>query len=92
MAYDFLSDFIFKADYTFDNYNNKSQGIINTFDTASASQFYQEEDYPFGFQVSISNIFDIRFRQQNSFNALIVSDNRTFVLPRIIMLKLSCKL
>ncbi|WP_299367438.1 carboxypeptidase-like regulatory domain-containing protein [Winogradskyella sp.] len=92
LAYDFLSDFIFKADYTFDNYNNKNQGVVNTFDTANASLYYQKEDSPWGFEVSASNIFDIRFRQQNSFNAFIVSDSRTFVLPRIIMFKVSHKL
>ena len=28
LEYDFLNDFIFKADYTFDNYNNKNQDIL----------------------------------------------------------------
>ncbi len=92
LEYDFLNDFIFKADYTFDNYNNKSQDLINTFDTANASLFYQKEDSPWGFEISATNIFDVRFKQQNSFNAFVVSDNRTFVLPRIMMFKLSYKL
>jgi hypothetical protein len=92
LEYDFLKDFIFKADYTFDNYNNKNQGITNTFDTANASLFYQKEDSPWGFEVSANNIFDVRFKQQNSFNAFVVSDNRTFIIPRIVMFKLSYKL
>jgi len=92
LEYDFCKDFILKADYTFDNYNNKSQGLINTFDTANASLFYQKEDSPWGFEINATNIFDIRFRQNNSFNAFVISDNRTFVLPRIVMFKLSYKL
>ena len=92
LEYDFLNDFIFKADYTFDNYNNKNQGINNTFDTANASLFYQKEDSPWGFEISASNIFDVRFKQRNSFNAFVVSDSRTFILPRIVMFKLSYKL
>jgi len=92
LEYDFWKDFIFKADYTFDNYNNKSQGIINTFDTANASFFYQKEDSPWGFEINATNIFDVRFRQSNSFNAFLISDNRTFVMPRIAMLKVSYKL
>lgn len=92
LEYDFLKDFIFKADYTFDNYNNKSQNINNTFDTANASLFYQKEDSPWGFEINATNIFDVRFRQNNSFNAFVVSDNRTFILPRIVMFKLSYKL
>jgi hypothetical protein len=92
LEYDFLKDFIFKADYTFDNYNNKSQDLINTFDTANTSLFYQKEDSPWGFEINATNLFDVRFRQQNSFNAFVISDSRTFILPRIVMFKLSYKL
>jgi hypothetical protein len=92
LEYDFLDDFIFKADYTFDNYNNKSQAITNTFDTANAALFYQKEDSPWGFEVTVTNIFDVKFKQQNSFNAFVISDSRTFILPRIVMFKLSYKL
>jgi len=66
--------------------------ITNTFDTANASLFYQKEDSPWGFEINATNLFDIRFRQQNSFNAFVISDSRTFILPRIIMFKLSYKL
>lgn len=90
--YDFWKDYILKADYTFDNYNNKNQNIINTFDTANASLFYQKENSPWGFEVNATNLFDIRFKQNNSFNAFVISDNRTFILPRIVMFKLSYKL
>jgi hypothetical protein len=92
LEYDFLNDFIFKTDYTFDNYNNKNQGIINTFDTANASLFYQKEDSPWGFEINATNLFDVRFRQSNSFNAFVISDNQTFILPRIVMFILSYKL
>jgi hypothetical protein len=92
LEYDFLNDFIFKTDYTFDNYNNKSQDLINTFDTANASLFYQKEDSPWGFEINATNLFDVRFRQQNSFNAFVISDSRTFIMPRIVMFKLSYKL
>lgn len=89
LEYDFLKDFIFKADYTFDNYNNKNQGVSNTFDTANASLFYQKEDSPWGFEVNATNLFDVKFKQQNSFNTFVISDSRTFILPRIVMFKLS---
>lgn len=92
LEYDFLRDFIFKADYTFDNYNNKSQNINNTFDTANTSLFYQVEDSPWGFEVNATNLFDVKFKQQNSFNAFVISDSRTYVLPRIVMFKVSYKL
>ena len=76
LEYDFLKDFIFKADYTFDNYKNIDENIINTFDIANASLLYQKEDSPWGFEISATNIFDIKFKQQNSFNSFIISDNR----------------
>ena len=91
LEYDFLNNFIFNADYTFDIYNNINQGIINTFDTANTSLYYQREDSPLCFEINATNIFDVKFRQQNSFNAFLVSDSRTFILPRIVMFKLSYK-
>ena len=92
LEYDFLKDFILKADYTFDNYTNKSLGTKTTFDTANASLFYQKEDSPWGFEVNATNLFDTRFKQQNSFNAFVISDSKTFILPRIVMFKVSYKL
>ncbi|REE27811.1 carboxypeptidase-like protein [Winogradskyella pacifica] len=92
LEYDFLNDFIFKADYTFDNYTNKSLDTKTTFDTANASLFYQIEDSPWGFEINATNLFDTRFKQQNSFNAFVISDSRTFILPRIVMFKVSYKL
>ena len=92
LEYDFLQDFIFKLDYRFENYNNKSFDITNTFDIANSSMFYQKENSPWGFEISATNIFNVAFRQRNSFSSILVSDKRTFILPRIGMLKVSYKL
>ncbi|WP_240338065.1 carboxypeptidase regulatory-like domain-containing protein [Gelidibacter japonicus] len=92
LHYDFLSDFIFKADYAFDSYHNKSNNTKNTFDTANASLFYQLEDSPWGFEINATNLFDMRFKQQNSFNSFLISDSKTFIMPRIIMFKVAYKL
>lgn len=92
VEYDFLKDFIFKADYNYENYKNKTFDATSTFDVANASLFYQKEDSPWGFEVSVNNIFDIGFKQRNSFSSILVSDERTFILPRIIMFKLAYKL
>jgi len=59
---------------------------------ANASLFYQKEDSSWGFEISATNIFDVKFNQQNSFNAFVISDARTFVMPRIVMFKWSYKL
>ena len=92
LEYDFFNDFILKADYTFDKYNNKSSNITNTFDNANASLFYQKEDSPWGFEIGVTNLFDTTFKQQSSFNSFLISDTETFILPRIIMFKIAYKL
>lgn len=92
LEYDFLKRFIFKADYSFDSYKNKSSNLTNTFDTANTSLFYQKEDNPWGFEINATNLFNVTFKQQNSFNTFLISDSKTFILPRIIMFKISYKL
>ncbi len=91
LEYDFLDNFIFKADYSYDAYANKSANILNTFDTANASLFYQVEDSPWGFEINATNLFDVTFKQQNSFNSFLISDSKTFILPRIVMFKVAYK-
>ncbi|MBQ0786336.1 MAG: carboxypeptidase-like regulatory domain-containing protein, partial [Oceanihabitans sp.] len=81
LEYDFLKDFIFKADYSLSNYQNKNIHAKNRFENANASLFYQKEDSPWGFEVSANNIFDTKFKQQNSFSNFLISDGRTFILP-----------
>ena len=92
LEYDFLNDFIFKADFSLDTFNNKTTNNTNQFDMANASLFYQTENSPWGFEVSASNMFDVKFRQTNNFNNFLIQDSKTFVLPRIIMFKVIYKL
>ncbi|MCB0444408.1 MAG: hypothetical protein KDC68_01865 [Gelidibacter sp.] len=92
LQYDFLKDFIFKADYSFDSYTNKSSKVKNTFDNANVSLFYQKEDSAWGFEINAANLFDTKYKQQNSFDSFLISDSKTFILPRIIMFKVIYKL
>lgn len=92
LEYDFLKDFIFKADYSFESYNNKTFSSSSTFDLANASLFYQKEDSPWGIELTGNNLFGVKFKQHNSFSNILVSDEKTFILPRIIMFKIAYKL
>ena len=92
IEYDFFKSFIFKADYRYENYENKAFDITSTFDIANASLFYQKEDSPWSFEISANNIFNVEFKQRNSFSSILVSDEKTFILPRIVMFKSSYKL
>lgn len=90
--YYFLNNFVFKADYDHDLYQNKSAQIKNRFDNLNASLFYLKEDNPWGFEVSVSNLFDTKYKQSNSFSSFLISDTKTYIMPRIIMFKVSYKL
>ncbi len=92
LDYVFLEDFTLKAEYNFDNYVNKDRNIDNTFDNAMVSLFYQQEDSPWGFEIKATNLFDTQFKQDNSFSTFLISDSKTFILPRIVLFKISYKL
>jgi hypothetical protein len=92
LEYDFLNNFIFKADYSLDTFNNKTTNNTNQFDMANASLFYQTEDSPWGFELSATNIFDVKFRQTNNFSDFLIQDSQSFILPRIVMFKVAYKL
>ena len=92
VEYDFLKDFIFKFDYSFESYLNKTFKVRSFFEVANSSLFYQKEDSPWGFEFSANNIFNVEFKQRNSFSSILVSDEKTFILPRIIVFKILYKL
>ena len=92
MEYDFLKDFIFKFDYTYESYLNKTFNSSSTFNVANTSLFYQKENNPWGFEVTANNLFNVAFKQRNSFSSILISDEKTFILPRIIMFKIAYKL
>ncbi|MCM4173958.1 hypothetical protein DHD32_21030 [Arenibacter sp. TNZ] len=90
--YDFLKNFIGSFDYTHYNYQNRSTDLTNAFSIGNASLSYGKESSAWDFKVSVQNLFDVRSKNQNSFNVFVVSDQNTFVLPRIVMFSLIYKL
>src|SRR5699024_1735752 len=92
LEYDFLKDFKLTADYSYVNYQNISTDTRNIFDLGNASLFYQKEDSPWGFEISATNVYNVQYKQSNSFSDFMISDSRTFIMPRIIMLKVIFKL
>lgn len=92
MDYVFLNDFIIKMDYFYDAYTNKNKHITSYFDNANASLFYQGENSPWGFEIAATNIFNLTYKQQNNFSDFLISDTRTYIFPRVLLLKVSYKL
>ena len=87
----FLKYWIFKFEYENvknTNYANQS----NYFDIANSSLRYQKKNSPFGFEFSVSNLLDIKAKNNYSFSDFIISQRQTFVLPRIFLFSVSYKL
>ncbi|MBO0330742.1 carboxypeptidase-like regulatory domain-containing protein [[Muricauda] lutisoli] len=92
LDYVFFNDLHLKADYERTEYNNEGQNLTTIFDVANASLFYQQEDSPWGFEISANNLIDVRFKRQNSFSDFLISDQSTAIMPRIVMFKIIYKL
>lgn len=92
LDYDFLSGFIFSADFTSYTYQNKTLNQQNSYEIANASLLYQKESSAWSFKIEAQNVFDVQFKNQNSFNSFIISDSRTFILPRIVLFSIGYNL
>ena len=88
----FLKDFIFKANYSRFDFENKAADTANIFEIANASLFYQKENSSWGFEIEATNLFDTGFKRSNSFTDFLISDQTTFIMPRIVLFKVSYKL
>ncbi|MDP3354197.1 MAG: carboxypeptidase-like regulatory domain-containing protein, partial [Flavobacteriaceae bacterium] len=90
--YDFLKGFILSFDYARFDYQQKSINQQNTYELANLSLSYKKENSAWSYKLSAQNIMDVKFKNQNSFSSYIISDTKTYILPRIIMVSLSYKI
>lgn len=90
--YDFWKGFIFSFDYTAYRYKNKDLNQRNNYEIANASLYYNKENSAWSFEIEAQNLFDVTFKSRNSFSSYIISDTRTYILPRIIMFSVGYKL
>ena len=91
LNYDFLKGFILKADYRRTIFKN-GDIITSNYNFLNTSLFYQKEDSPFGFEIKVTNLFDNTSKSSSGFSNFMISENQTFILPRILVFKLSYKL
>lgn len=92
IEYDFLEDFKFNFEYTYYNYQNKTLNQKNNYQLAETSLLYQKEDSPFTFKIMAKNLFNTQFKQSNSFSNYLISDTKTYIMPRVFMFSLAYKL
>ena len=90
--YDFLEGFIFSFEYENYNYENKTFNQKNTYQIANSTLSYKNEDSAWSFKLDAQNLFNIKYKQQNSFSSYIISDTKTYILPRIIMFSIGYNL
>lgn len=90
-------------DFTFFNswtYNLNYQNLKNTnsnnqrdfYEIVNTSLRYQKKNNPFGFELICNNIFDVRSKNSYTFSDYIISQQSTYILPKVIMFSISYKL
>lgn len=92
LDYNFLNDFKLIADYSWSEYLNKDLNQGNTFDLASFSLNYQKENNPWGFEISVTNLFNVQKKRRNYFSNYLITDQTIFIMPRIMLFKILYKL
>lgn len=90
--YEFLKDFVFAFDYEYYNYQNKTINQTSTYQLANTSVLYQKEDSAWTFKIDAQNLFDVKYKRSNYFSSYIISDTKTYILPRVLMISVIYKL
>lgn len=87
----FLKDFVFDINY--ENYKTKNSNNDKTyFEIANSSLRYNKKNSLLTFEIFVNNIFDTKTKNNISISDFVVSENKTYILPRIAMLSLTYKL
>lgn len=92
LEYDFWNGFIASFEYAYFNYNNETLNQENDYSIAEASLFYQKENSAWSFKLEGQNLFNATLKNSNRFSSFVISDTRTFVLPRIIVFSIGYNL
>ncbi|WP_445455688.1 carboxypeptidase-like regulatory domain-containing protein [Flavobacterium sp. HNIBRBA15423] len=88
---EFLKSFTFKTDYEI-IFNENSQNQKAIYRIGNVFLSYQKKDNPFRFELSAQNYLNNGTIINNSFSDFLISNSKTFTLPRIVMLSISYKL
>lgn len=90
--YDFCKGFIFSLNYNLFNYKDKTFNQNNTYDLANTSLYYRNVNSAWSFSLEVNNVFGVQYKNENMFNSYIISDSKTYILPRIIMFSIGYNL
>ncbi|ARV11443.1 TonB-dependent receptor [Gilvibacter sp. SZ-19] len=82
----FLQNFTFNAEWSYFNYTDAAGTIENTYSFLDANLYYREKDSKWEYQLQATNLLDVDFLNNDSFNENFNNTSQFFVLPRIVML------
>jgi len=92
LEYDFLKNFTVRADYEATKNRNILTAQNIRFETGTGSLSYKKENSPWSFDLSVTNYINNASRNANSFSELLVTEQATFILPRIWLFTVRYKL
>ncbi|WP_422089255.1 carboxypeptidase-like regulatory domain-containing protein [Tenacibaculum ovolyticum] len=85
IEYEFLKNFQFNFDYSKYIYQQKTLGQENNYELANASLSYHKENSVWTFKLYGNNLLDATYKQNNSFSDYLISDTKTYILPRVLL-------
>ncbi|RXP56185.1 carboxypeptidase-like regulatory domain-containing protein [Lutibacter sp. HS1-25] len=83
--YDFLEGFIFSFEFENYRYENTMLNQKNKYQILNSTLSYRNENSVWSFKFEAKNLFNANFKQFNSFSTYIISDSKTYILPRILL-------
>ncbi|HLS31542.1 MAG TPA: carboxypeptidase-like regulatory domain-containing protein [Flavobacteriaceae bacterium] len=92
LRYNFWEDFILKANYEYNHTKDHSSSQSQDFQLAHASLFYSKDNSPWGFEIRVDNIFDVRYKRSHSVDQFMIYDRKIYVQPRTALFVISYQL
>src|SRR5690606_36657182 len=92
LDYYFLESCSLTADYTLNNYQNKSKTINNQFDFLNASLAYQKKDSKWEYRLSATNLLKTKTRNSDFFNQFSIISSQYWIQPRYVIFTLKYNL
>lgn len=83
---------LFDIFYRQSDYQNKTLEQKNTYEIANATLSYKGENSAWSYKIMAQNMLNAQFKQSNSFSDFLISDLRTFILPRIVLFNIGYNL
>lgn len=91
LEFTFFKFWIYNLDHQYLK-NTNSNNQSDSHEVTNTSLRYQKKNNPFGFELICNNLFDVRRKNSFAFSDYIISQQSTYILPRVLMFSISYKL